>query len=275
VCGETAACSKLHTLGGYQLIWRPLGLVVSADAGSQRNRIRCRRGVLTRGVFTESVRERVNCMVSSSEVELKLEPPFAEAPWPIAELELELSRGSLADRFALRRPSDCLTAPKTELPTKSGRGYASADGDQPTSFKAAPIVLQPDMPTAETFRVIVRACVQHFRLNETLLIANGSAESLHQARVAIRRLRSALSLFRSMAEDQEYEGSNAGCATSRTSSEKRAISTSTSRGQPRRMPEKKQTSFPLSRILRSAFKPRGNAPITALSVCSVRKAFPN
>jgi triphosphatase len=137
-------------------------------------------------------------MVSSPEVELKLEPPFAEAPWPIAELELELSRGSLADRFALPRP-DCGKAPRTtDVP-------AFVDGDQPASFKAAPIVLQPDMPTAETFRVIMRACVQHFRLNEPLLIANRSAESLHQARVAIRRLRSALSLFRSMAEDQEYE----------------------------------------------------------------------
>ncbi|MFH1346411.1 MAG: CHAD domain-containing protein [Pseudomonadota bacterium] len=88
---------------------------------------------------------------------------------------------------------------------KSERGYAVGDGDEPSSFKAGPIELKPDMPAAEAFQAIARACIRHFGLNEPLLIARRSAESLHQSRVAMRRLRSALSLFKPIATDKKYE----------------------------------------------------------------------
>jgi CHAD domain-containing protein len=38
--------------------------------------------------------------------------------------------------------------------------------------------------------------MRHFRLNEALLLHSGDAEPLHQARVALRRLRSAFSLYK-------------------------------------------------------------------------------
>ncbi len=79
------------------------------------------------------------------------------------------------------------------------------NGDERNSFKAAPIELKPDMSANEAFQAIARACIRHFRLNEPLLMASRSAAPLHQARVAIRRLRSALSLFKPIATDQKYE----------------------------------------------------------------------
>lgn len=51
------------------------------------------------------------------------------------------------------------------------------------------------MTTREAFRAIARSCLKQFRLNEPALVAEREPESLHQARVAIRRLRSALSIF--------------------------------------------------------------------------------
>jgi len=137
-------------------------------------------------------------MASFRAIELRVEASCAEEPWPIAKPEISVP----ADRLVPPNLSDCWL--KASAPSNGGSAFVL--GDQPTSFKAVMLVLQPDMPAAETFRAIVRACVQHFRLNELLLVANRSAESLHQARVAIRRLRSALSLFESIAEDQEYEG---------------------------------------------------------------------
>ena len=124
---------------------------------------------------------------------------------PIAELEFELKCGSPTELFALARSLDCVRDLQIGVLSKSERGYALADGDEPSSFKAEPIALKPNLSAAEAFQIIARACIRHFRLNEPLLIARRSADPLHQARVAIRRLRSALSLFEPMVTDQEYK----------------------------------------------------------------------
>jgi triphosphatase len=88
---------------------------------------------------------------------------------------------------------------------KAERGFALADDNEPNSIEAGPIALKPDLPAAEAFRMIAHACIRDFRLNEPLLLARRSAEPLHQARVALRRLRSALSLFKPIVRDQKYE----------------------------------------------------------------------
>jgi CHAD domain-containing protein len=61
------------------------------------------------------------------------------------------------------------------------------------------------MSVAQGFQAIVAACIRHFRLNEPLVIEQRDVEALHQARVAMRRLRSALSLFRPMVEGEDFE----------------------------------------------------------------------
>nr|WP_279589137.1 CHAD domain-containing protein [Sphingobium vermicomposti] len=63
--------------------------------------------------------------------------------------------------------------------------------------------MKPGSDPRQAFRTIVRACVRHYRLNEALLIDHYDPQALHQARVAIRRLRSALTLFKPMLEAQQ------------------------------------------------------------------------
>ena len=143
-----------------------------------------------------------------SEIEVALDEGRVSAhgsTQPIAELELELKRGSPSDLFALASSLDHVKDLKIGVLSKSERGYVLADGDGPRSFKAEPIALRPNLSAAAAFQIIARACIRHFRLNEPLLIASRSAEPLHLARVAIRRLRSALSLFEAMVTDQEYK----------------------------------------------------------------------
>ena len=115
-----------------------------------------------------------------------------------------MKRGSSADLLVLADSLDRVNA--SGALAKSGRSDALASGDEPSSFKAESIELIPDMPAAEAFQVVARACVQQFRLNEPLLIARQSAEPLHQARVAMRRMRSALSLFKPIVADPKYKG---------------------------------------------------------------------
>jgi len=94
---------------------------------------------------------------------------------------------------------------KIGLLSKSGRGYALANSDKSALFTAERIALRPNLSSSEAFQIIARACVQHFRLNEALLVKNGSVQALHQSRIAIRRLRSALSLFKPMVRGQKYK----------------------------------------------------------------------
>jgi inorganic triphosphatase YgiF len=149
-----------------------------------------------------------NVKQGGSEIEVALDEGRVSARGstrPIAELELELKRGSPTDLFALARSLDCVKDLKIGVLSKSERGYALLNGDEPRSFKAEPIALESNFTAAEAFQNIARACIRHFRLNEPLLIARRSAEPLHQARVAIRRLRSALSLFEPVVTDRKYK----------------------------------------------------------------------
>jgi CHAD domain-containing protein len=61
------------------------------------------------------------------------------------------------------------------------------------------------MSAAEGFAAVFHACIRHFRLNEPLIVAARDATALHQARVAMRRLRAAFSLFRPVLRDVEFE----------------------------------------------------------------------
>jgi CHAD domain-containing protein len=61
------------------------------------------------------------------------------------------------------------------------------------------------MTVAEGFTAIVQSCLRHFRLNEPLVVKRRDPDALHQARVAMRRLRSAMTLFRPAVADEEFD----------------------------------------------------------------------
>jgi CHAD domain-containing protein len=58
------------------------------------------------------------------------------------------------------------------------------------------VALAPDATAGEAFRAIAFACLSHLRLNEDVFLHNRDVEALHQLRVALRRLRSAFTLFK-------------------------------------------------------------------------------
>lgn len=125
---------------------------------------------------------------------------------PLDELELELLSGNPADLFALAEDIAAAAPLRLSVQSKADRGYALADGKAGRAAKAEPIRLQPAITQAAAFHTIALGCMRHFRLNESVLLEERSAEALHQARVALRRLRSALSLFRPAVRGKAYQG---------------------------------------------------------------------
>lgn len=124
----------------------------------------------------------------------------------LGELELELKEGgatalvSMARRLARHVPA------RLGMQSKSERGFALARGKRISAAKATPVSLRADASIATGLGAIVSACLKHYRLNEPLLVKERDSEALHQLRVAVRRLRTALWLFKPVAKDEEFAG---------------------------------------------------------------------
>lgn len=129
---------------------------------------------------------------------------------PLCGLELELKAGEPADLFGLAQALAETVPLRLSVASKSAAGFALIDGTGPAVVKAQALDLPEDASAGEVFRLVARACLRHMRLNETAFLEGGRApEALHQIRVSLRRLRSALSLFAPMLEgDSRAAGFN-------------------------------------------------------------------
>jgi len=121
----------------------------------------------------------------------------------LAELELELLSGPESALFALAMELATALGPKQALhpvaASKAERGYALFTGRTSPPVKARPTCLihgePPHLPHWEVFRDAALNCLQHLQANEAGAQAGKHPEYLHQARIAIRRLRSLFKLF--------------------------------------------------------------------------------
>lgn len=112
----------------------------------------------------------------------------------ILELKLELKDGTARDLFTFARKIEAVASFKFAVLSKAERGYRLLEA-QLSVYKAEPIELEPGSSVTEAFQAIAASCFRQFRLNETLLLERKNSAALHQARVALRRLRLAISLF--------------------------------------------------------------------------------
>ena len=82
-----------------------------------------------------------------------------------------------------------------EVESKAARGYRLKEEDRRRStIKATPPALAKKVRAADGVRDIVANALSHLLVNRAAALA-GDAEGIHQTRIAIRRLRSALRLF--------------------------------------------------------------------------------
>jgi inorganic triphosphatase YgiF len=114
---------------------------------------------------------------------------------PICEVELELKRGDAGTLFELADAMRALVPLRLHPLDKAARGYLLATGAPPAWHKAKPVELTPDLLVDEALQRILGGCLRHWLDNEAAARDGRQPEGLHQLRVALRRLRSALSLL--------------------------------------------------------------------------------
>jgi triphosphatase len=115
---------------------------------------------------------------------------------PINEFELELKSGDPIHLFdlalALQKDIPLQIASKS----KADRGYALLDPTLPAAIKAIRLDLKPAMSVEQAFQEIAFNTLAHIQDNADGVAERHDVESLHQMRVGMRRLRSALSMYK-------------------------------------------------------------------------------
>ena len=76
------------------------------------------------------------------------------------------------------------------------RGYALRKPGRLAPAKAGPSPLDRQMSVSDAFCAIAAACITQFQANQLGMLSSSDEEFLHQVRVAMRRLRSAVGMFK-------------------------------------------------------------------------------
>ena len=118
---------------------------------------------------------------------------------PISEIELELGSGDAAALYEVAMRLLEVAPIQIEPRSKSERGYRLGEGAvaAPPVVHAAPVVLDPMMSVEAALQEIGRACLAHLLHNEAAALEK-QPEGVHQMRVAVRRMRSAISSFKKL-----------------------------------------------------------------------------
>ncbi len=116
---------------------------------------------------------------------------------PISELELELIAGSPSRLYEVARTLAEYLPLRLENISKAARGYALLTPTAPPASRKAGILgLQQEATVEQAFCAIIQQGMEHLHANSPVVLHGTDPEGIHQMRVATRRLRSALGLFR-------------------------------------------------------------------------------
>lgn len=112
---------------------------------------------------------------------------------PICSLELELKKGEQPVLFDAARflAGDAELA--LDVESKSQKGLRAIAGEAGKTSKAGRVELHCDATVEEAFATSLVHCLRHIARNFGAVAHGGDAEGVHQLRVALRRLRVALS----------------------------------------------------------------------------------
>lgn len=163
------------------------------------------KGVRLEPQFAVEVRRRT-AMVKEGDtsVEISLDEGIARARGkeaPFIELECEMKGGPPQGLFALSRKLVGGSDLTLSFTTKAERGAQLANPPRSFARKFRPPRLSADVTAARGFEALALACVVQITSNAERLRQRASPEVIHQLRVGLRRLRSALSSFKHVVAD--------------------------------------------------------------------------
>lgn len=115
---------------------------------------------------------------------------------PVCELEIECLEGDAMAAFDLALRLNEVVALRASPVTKAQRGYRLLRGKPRRPVRAEPSRVTFDMTPAQAAAAIVAGGLDQLQANEEGVLLAADPEFVHQARVALRRIRSALRIFR-------------------------------------------------------------------------------
>ena len=124
----------------------------------------------------------------------------------ISELELELIEGPASALYELAMTLQASAPLCIQTASKAKRGYVLAGGEGYAGHKAPSLALPPGISVDEALGTIFRAGAGHCAANHDAVLDHSDPEGVHQFRVALRRLRSALSAFKGVLSAADAAG---------------------------------------------------------------------
>ncbi|QJR12833.1 hypothetical protein DSM104443_03926 [Usitatibacter rugosus] len=114
----------------------------------------------------------------------------------VCEVEIELKEGDRAAAFDFARALAAEISLHPSSVTKAERGYRLLRHEALQPVKSRRVTLDPGMDVEQAARALVAASLEQLQANEEGVLATNDPEFVHQARVGLRRMRSALRIFR-------------------------------------------------------------------------------
>jgi triphosphatase len=163
---------------------------------------------LLRPVFESRVQRTVQVVhENGSQIEVALDQGVIDTGQnssPLCELELELKEGNPEGLFRLARELSGSVPLQLAVMSKPERGYALLDGSEYRSEKSSDLEIPQTAPVEEAFKMIARSCLRQLLANRPAMLAR-KPEALHQMRIGLRRLRTAISIFKDVVADSQHE----------------------------------------------------------------------
>nr|WP_252393736.1 CYTH and CHAD domain-containing protein [Candidatus Rhodoblastus alkanivorans] len=128
-----------------------------------------------------------------------------ERELPLREVELELKSGPPQDLYDFAATLAENLPLRLDTISKAERATHFSEGTTPRPVKAKPADLPPDANLDEATARIILGAIDHYLVNWASLRASDDPESIHQMRVALRRLRSALGMLKRAIPCPEFE----------------------------------------------------------------------
>jgi triphosphatase len=165
-----------------------------------RTRISRQRGMLSRGT------SQIEVTLDRGELRARLEG--RKRRQPVAEVELELKSGRPQDLLdvaseLVKQGHGVTLVPALRSKAERGYGLAARDGMGAARASAGGFArrLRAGMPIAQALREVMRHGLALVVANADALRGDPASEHVHQARVALRRMRSAIRSFDPYGED--------------------------------------------------------------------------
>jgi inorganic triphosphatase YgiF len=160
-------------------------------------------------VFETRVERRISRLQKNgSDIEVALDQGIIDTgdrKTPVSELELEIKNGDPGELFRLARELSESVPLQLAVKSKSERGYALLEGSDGNLIeKAVDLEISPTMTLDHAFKVIGRSCLRQLLANRPAMLAR-KPEALHQMRIGLRRLRTAISIFKDVVADSKRD----------------------------------------------------------------------